>query len=233
MKDFKPIKTKKIYEEIVDQLRELIHTGAFSPGDQLPPEREMAAMLGVSRASVREAVVVLQALGILTVKPGEGTYVSASMNSETIEPLALILSVEQNSLLQLMEVRRILEAEAAALAALRATREDRQKMVAVLDDMRATAERHEQGVEFDLFFHFTIAEATKNPLLRRIIKTLDNMMHQTFLVNRNEMYANPITADRILNEHQIILDAILSGDAGAAREGMLHHLGHVEDGLSS
>jgi len=233
MAEFRPIKTRKIYEEIVDQLRELIITGRFNPGDKLPSERDMAHMLGVSRASVREAVVALQAIGILDVKPGEGTFVSATMNAETIEPLAMVLSVEKNSLAQLMEVRRILEVEAAALAALRATAEDRDKMVELLNEMRATAERHEQGVEFDLFFHYAIAEATKNPLLRRIIKTLDNMMHQTFLINRNEMYANPKTAERILNEHQVILDAILAGDAASAREGMLRHLDHVEMGLTS
>jgi GntR family transcriptional repressor for pyruvate dehydrogenase complex len=155
------------------------------------------------------------------------------MNSETIEPLALILSVERNSLIQLMEVRRILEAAAAALAAQRSTGEDHRKMKDVLEEMKFTAERHEQGVEFDLFFHFAIAEAAKNPLLRRIIKTLDNMMHQTYLVNRTEMYANPRTAERILGEHQIILDAIISGDTQAARQGMLNHLGHVEAGLST
>ena len=232
MGEFKPIKTKKIYEEIVEQLRELISTGTFNPGDKLPSERDMAQMLGVSRASVREAVVALQAMGVLDVKPGEGTFVSASMNSEMIEPLALVLSVERNPLAQLMEVRRILEAEAAALAAQRATEQDRLKMVEVLNDMKATAERHEQGVEFDLFFHFSIAYATKNTLLLIIIKTLDNMMHQTFLVDRTEMYSNPKTAERILNEHQVILDAILAGDPAAAREGMLQHLKHVESGLS-
>ena len=127
MGEFKPIKTKKIYEEIVEQLRELISTGTFNPGDKLPSERDMAQMLGVSRASVREAVVALQAMGVLDVKPGEGTFVSASMNSEMIEPLALVLSVERNPLAQLMEVRRILEAEAAALAAQRATEQDRSR----------------------------------------------------------------------------------------------------------
>ncbi|NLB18400.1 MAG: FadR family transcriptional regulator [Syntrophomonadaceae bacterium] len=233
MPEFTPIKTRKVYEEIIDQLRELINTGTYNPGDKLPSEREMAQMLGVSRASVREAVVVLQALGILVVRPGEGTFVSKSINNETIEPLAMILSVERNPLAQLMEVRLILEVEAAALAAERATEQNLQKMVEVLNDMRATADRSAQGVEFDLYFHFAIAEATHNPLLRRIIKTLDNMMHQTFLVNRNEMYSNRKTADRILGEHQIILEAIMNRDPNAAREGMQRHLEHVKKGLSS
>ncbi|NLV16775.1 MAG: FadR family transcriptional regulator [Syntrophomonadaceae bacterium] len=233
MPEFTPIKTRKVYEEIIDQLRELISTGTYSPGDKLPSERDMAQMLGVSRASVREAVVVLQAMGFLVVRAGEGTFVSKSINNETIEPLAAILSMERNPLAQLMEVRRILEVEAAALAAERATEQDRLKMVEVLNDMKAVADRSQQGVEFDLYFHFAIADAAHNPLLRRIIKTLDNMMHQTFLVNRNEMYSDPKTADRILGEHQIILDAILNCDSAAAREGMLKHLEHVERGLTT
>ncbi|MEN6488342.1 MAG: FadR/GntR family transcriptional regulator [Smithella sp.] len=233
MQDFRPVKTKKIYEEIVNQIKNMISTGTFKPGDRLPSERDMAELLGVSRASVREAVTVLQAMGILEVKPGDGTFVAFSDHSEMIEPLALVLSIENNPLAQLMEVRCILEGEAAAFAAIRASQDNKQQMMDVLNDMKDTAERREQGVQFDLLFHFAIAQATQNRVLERIIKTLDNMMHETFLANRQNMYASPGKAVRIISEHQLILDAILEHDSDKARKGMLEHLQHVKSGLTS
>ncbi|MGE5422303.1 MAG: FadR/GntR family transcriptional regulator [Ignavibacteriales bacterium] len=232
MTDFKPIKTKKIYEEIVDQIKDMISSGTFKPGDRLPSEREMSSMLGVSRASVREAVTALQAMGILEVKPGEGTYAAYTQNNDTFEPLAMVLAMENNPLPQLMEVRRILEGEAAALAAVRATDINKRHMTDVLCEMKETAEKHAQGVQFDLQFHHAIAEATHNRVLERIIKTLDNMMHETFLVNRQDMYSMPGKAMRILYEHQMILDAIMAGDSEKARSGMLNHLNHVQSGLT-
>lgn len=229
---FRRIKTKKIYEEIVEQIKEMITAGTFKPGDRLPSERDMAELLGVSRASVREALTALQAMGVLEVRPGEGTFVASMHEQETIEPLALVLEVEKNPLAQLMEVRRILEGEAAALAASRAKEFHKQKLIQVMENMRASAEKNDQGVKFDLLFHYAIAEATENPLLARIIKTLDNMMHQRFLADREEMYSREGTKKRILGEHQIILEAILNGDSKKARQGMLNHLAHVEKGLT-
>ncbi len=83
---FKPIKTKKIYEEVVDQLKMMLTAGELKPGDKLPSERDMAESLGVSRASVREALTTLEAIGILEIKPGEGTFVKHTNDAETFAP---------------------------------------------------------------------------------------------------------------------------------------------------
>lgn len=229
--DFKPIKPKKIYEEIVSQLQKMMVEGRYNPGDKLPSEREMAEILGVSRPSVREAITALAAMGILEVRPGEGTFVAHTSDRETIKSLAMILAIERNSLAELMEVRRILECEAAAMAAQRATEEDIELMEYLLGNMKDTAERREQSVEFDLQFHFAVAQATHNRVLHRLINTLDEMMHQTFLTNRHEMYSSPGVARRIINEHQAILDGIKQGQPGAAQQGMASHLSHVQKGL--
>lgn len=229
--DFTPIKTKKIYEEIVNQLQNMLIEGKYKPGDKLPSEREMAESLGVSRPSVREAITALSAMGILDVRPGEGTYVAHTSDLETIKSWAMLLAIERNSLTQLMEVRRILECEAAALAAKRATPEDIELLERVLNGMRETAERHEQSVEFDLQFHFAVGQATHNRVLHKLINTLDEMMHHTFLSNRHEMYRAPGVASRIIAEHEAILDAIRRRQPNKARLGMAKHLDHVEKGL--
>ena len=193
--NFQPIKSKKIYEEIMEQIESLIVQGGFNPGDKLPSEREMAERLGVSRGSVREALTALAAIGILDIRPGEGTFVASTSDQDTIEALAMIWSVERNSLAELMEVRRILESEAAALCAARATPEDVRHMELMLDDMKNTAERHEQGVDFDLYFHFAIGQGTGNRVLHRLLNTLDQMMHQTFCRTDRKCTPVPWSAD--------------------------------------
>jgi GntR family transcriptional repressor for pyruvate dehydrogenase complex len=91
---FQPIVTKKIYEEIVDQLRDLIARGELKPGQKLPSEREMSESMGVSRASVREALTAMEAIGILDIRPGEGTFVKETSSLETFKPLAFVLAVK-------------------------------------------------------------------------------------------------------------------------------------------
>ena len=111
--DVKPIKTKKIYEEIVEQIKELFAQGDLKPGDKLLSEREFAERLQVSRASVREALSALEAMGLIEIKPGEGTFIRQMGVSSIIEPLALLLLMEKDQVFELFELRKILEVEAA------------------------------------------------------------------------------------------------------------------------
>jgi GntR family transcriptional repressor for pyruvate dehydrogenase complex len=150
---FRPIKTKRIYEEIVEQLKELISKGELKHGQKLPAERELAESLGVSRASVREALTALEAIGILDIRPGEGTFIRETSVSTTFAPLTMILEMEQNSISQLMEVRRVLETEIAALAVQRATEEDLARIEENLNRMKS-AKTISEAVEAGLWlFH--------------------------------------------------------------------------------
>jgi DNA-binding FadR family transcriptional regulator len=228
---FKPIKTRRIYEEIVDQLKMMIIQGNLKPGDKLPSERELSEQLGVSRSSVREALSALEAMSILDIRSGEGTFVRETSQSATIEPLALVLAVENNPEVQLMEVRRVLEVEAAGVAARRATLYQVEKIGEALKAMREAAEKQELAVEYDLKFHFTIAEATHNNILLRIMNTVADIMHQTFRPKRQQLYGSPGMAERIIHEHTLIFQAIQERNPEKARERMLEHLNNVETGL--
>ena len=227
---FQPIKTKKIYEEIVEQLKELITSGELKPGDKLPSEREMAESLGVSRASVREALTTLEAIGILDIRSGEGTYVKKTSSSQTFEPLALVLAVERNPGAQLMEVRRVLESESAALAAIRATPEDLEKIEESLEKMKSAA-AIPLAVEFDLKFHFAIAEATKNTILLRMMNTVADLMHHTFRNDREALYANPQHKKQIIRQHEAIFQAIKEHKPDEAKLKMLEHIDGIEKGI--
>lgn len=209
----------------------MLTTGELRPGDKLPSERDMAESLGVSRASVREALTTLEAIGILEIKPGEGTFVKPTSEAETFAPLTLVLTVEGNSGAQLMEVRRILEKEIAALAAERATAEDLNKIEKLLNQMKAANNPHD-AVETDLHFHFAIAEATQNTILVRLMNTVADLMHHTLKGKREKLYAHSPSGQRIIREHEAIYQAIKKRAPEEARVKMLEHINHVETGTS-
>lgn len=222
---FQPIKIKKIYEEIVEQLMEMISSGELKPGRKLPSERDMAESLGVSRSSVREALTALEAMGILDIRPGEGTFVRETSVSTTFAPLAMVLQMEQNPGGQLMEVRRVLETEIAALAAFRATEEDLRNIETNLNCMK-TAKTISKSVEADLRFHFSIAEATHNTILLRIMNTVADLMHNAFRVQREELFADK--GEEIISEHEAIYNAIRDKNLETAKAKMLQHINNIQ-----
>ncbi|MCX5779394.1 MAG: FadR/GntR family transcriptional regulator [Firmicutes bacterium] len=226
---FQPIKTKKIYEEIVEQIKQLLTRGDLRPGDRLPAERDLAESLGVSRASVREALTALETMGILDIRPGEGTFIRHTSNAETFESLTLLLTMERTPEAHLMEVRRILETEAAALAAQRATSEDLEKIAASLMVMK-NADSIQTAVEADVRFHYAIAEATKNTVLLRIMNTVADLMHQTFRQEREKLYAE--LGPRVLSEHEAIIAAIQSRNPEEAWAKMLEHIDRIEAAIN-
>lgn len=225
---FQPIKIKRIYEEIMEQLKDMISRGELRHGQKLPSERELAESLGVSRASVREALTALEAIGILDIRPGEGTFVRETSVSATFAPLAMVLEMEQNSMSQLMEVRRVLETEIAALAVQRATEEDLINIETNLNHMR-TARTISEAVEADLMFHFAIAEATHNSILLRIMNTVADLMHNTFRIQREELFA--AKGREIISEHEAIYQAIQDRSLETAKLKMLQHIDNIQTGI--
>lgn len=206
----------------------MISNGELKPGQKLPSERDMAESLGVSRASVREALTTLEAIGILDIRPGEGTFVRETSVSATFAPLAMVLEMEQNPGGQLMEVRRVLETEMAALAAQRATEEDLNNIQTILNHMK-TAKTISQAVEADLRFHFSIAEATHNTILLRIMNTVADLMHNTFRVQREELFAD--NGAEIISEHEAIYNAIRDRNSETAKSKMLQHIDNIQAGI--
>src|SRR5205085_11974073 len=132
--DLAPIKSTRIYEEIVRQIKTMIAEGRLKSGDQLPPERDLAEKFLVSRTSVREALRVLESVGLIEIRPGEGTFVREVSVDALVEPLALVLLSQREMIGELFEARRLLEPTIAGLAARRAAREEVQEMERLLDE---------------------------------------------------------------------------------------------------
>lgn len=228
--DFKPIKAKKIYEEIVEQIRLLMAEGELKPGDKLLPERELAGRLQVSRASVREAIRALEMMGFVEIRPGDGTFIRDRNADEIIQPLAMFLAVEKSSLLEMFEIRRIFESATAALAAERASDEEILNLGTALDNMiqSCNVKDSEKGEEYDTAFHYIIAEATHNSLLIRLFRTISEDFSRSISVARRQIYIDELNPVNIIDQHRNIFDAVRMHDTERASVVMLEHLNYAE-----
>src|SRR5215468_10780085 len=147
--EVEPVKSTRIYEEIIRQVKQMIGEGRLKSGDQLPPERDLAEKFVVSRTSVREALRALESLGLVEIRPGEGTFVREVSVETLIEPLALVMASQREAISELFEARRLLEPSIAALAARRATPEELSEMDRILEEQAKEVAAGRTGLEPD------------------------------------------------------------------------------------
>lgn len=224
-----PVRTKRNFETILDQIKALIISGELSPGDKLLTERELAERLEVSRTSVREVLSALNLAGIVEIRPGEGIYVRRFNEGSVIEPLSLIMLLERDDVRHILEVRKALDVEAAGLAAERYVEEDISKIEAALAAMEDDVHKGNTGEQADLYFHMAIASASHNPLLIRLMSTIHDTMNQTLKATRQLwMSSTAGTPLRLFEEHKLIYEAIKGRSKLKARELMYQHLWKVE-----
>jgi GntR family transcriptional regulator, transcriptional repressor for pyruvate dehydrogenase complex len=219
-----PIKSTRIYQEIVRQVKGMIAEGRLKSGDQLPPERDLAEKFVVSRTSVREALRALESLGLVEIRPGEGTFVREVSVESLIEPLALVMLSQREAIGELFEARRLIEPALAALAARRATPEDVQEMERILEAQAKEVAAGRTGLEQDAQFHSAIGAAAHNRAIMRIAHAVMDLLRQS----REDSLNTPGRPDRSHEDHRRLLAAIRSRDENAARQAMVDHLEAVE-----
>lgn len=227
--DFKPIKPKKISGEIVDQIKRFIIDGQLKPGDKLFSERDLAERLQVSRPSVREALTALEMMGLVEIRPGEGTFLKRITSADMIEPLSLSLLMGKDSYEDILEVRRILEVSCARLAAQRRTEEQLTGMEKALEQMEMDIANNVLGEEADMQFHFHVALATNNSLLIRLMNTIVDSIHENLKKNRIILFSTPGTPQRLLREHRAVYQAIKEKAPKQAGDFMQRHLELVQE----
>lgn len=223
MPGFSPIRTERIYQKIVDQIRGMLQAGQLNPGDRLPSEREIAEQLQVSRPAVREAFSALEMMGLIEVRPGEGTFVKSG---DVITPFALLLSMEGDTqqASEMMEIRLPLEAQAASLAATRATPEELAKIEQCLSRMERDALGDDLGEGADWEFHMAIVLASHNSLLVRVMFHLQDALKVSVETARHRLFRIKGMPEQLLAEHRAIYEAIRDGDPERARGAMMQHI---------
>ncbi len=222
--DLTPIKSTRIYEEIVRQVKQMIAEGKLRSGDRLPPERELAEKFVVSRASVREALRALESRGLLEIRAGEGTFVREVSVEALVEPLALVMTSQRAAIAELFEARRLLEPALAGLAAERATAEEVQEMERILEAQAGAVAAGKTGLDQDAAFHAAIGAAAHNRAITRIAHAIMDVLTQS----REESLNTPGRPERSHEDHRRILGAIAARDAEGARRAMRDHLVAVE-----
>ena len=222
----KPIKPKRISDQVFDQLRELIFRGEFKSGEKILTERELAEAFGVSRTSVRDAINKLVVMGLLEQRQGQGTFVRSPESSEK-SIVANMVESQGASITDLLEVRMGLECNAAAMAATRAVENDFQFMEKSIEEMQKEVKSGRLGTEADASFHMAIAYATNNPLQVYIMKNFYDFLFTGIKVNLEGLYKVPGNIDTILEQHQAIYRAIREHNAESAFRAMKRHIDFV------
>lgn len=220
---YEPIKRHTTYELVAERLLEHISERRLRPGDSLPTERELTQAYRVGRSSVREALRMLQSRGLIT-SAGKGTFAVAEYANPLNHSLSLLLTLQEASLQELFEVRKILEGETAALAAVRRTDEDVLRMQRAIDEMMDGLSSQDRYIEADLQFHLTIAASTRNRIALHMMQAIREVLQRALA----SIYRIPGSPERSIAQHRLILDAIARGDADAARRRMEEHLVRVE-----
>ncbi|MDM9560063.1 FadR/GntR family transcriptional regulator [Bordetella petrii] len=221
---FQPIEPRRLYRQIADQLRLLIQGGEFPVGARLPPERDLALKLGVSRPSVREALIALEVEGLVEVRMGSGIYVRSRVAAD---------SVVAESPLETIRARRLIESELAAQAAELARPAQVAGLREALQAMQEEAAAGQVPIQGDRLFHLRIAEISGNSVLLRVVGELFDERHNPLSVKLGDYFENPASWQAAIAEHRRIVEAIAAGDAAGAREAMHHHLSRSHDRLTA
>jgi GntR family transcriptional repressor for pyruvate dehydrogenase complex len=220
----KPIRPKRISDQVFEQLKDHIFRGHFKPGQQLMPERELAQILGVSRPTVREAINKLVNIGLIEQRQGQGTFVASPADSVVKNPLAAVVDGQDISLLDLLEVRLGLECNAATMAAQRATDEDVQDLEKTLVEMIQDIKQGGLGTHCDVSFHMAISYATRNMVQIHIMKSFYDLMFFGIKENLERLYEEPGNLDKIIEQHTDVFESIRRRDPDAAYEAMKRHI---------
>src|SRR5213082_4004327 len=166
---FETVRKVRRYEQLADQIRKLIASGALKTGDLLPPERDLAGKLGVGRSSVRDAVRTLEVMGILEPRQGHGTVVRDLSTDSLVVPLASVLTRKREMVDELLDVRRIIEPALAARAARNASEDEVEELAEILRRQEEKMRRGEPAMEEDSQFHYALALAARNSVLHRVL----------------------------------------------------------------
>lgn len=230
---FSKVKQERLSDAIVRQLESLILEGVLRPGERLPPERELAAQLEVSRPSVREALQRLETAGLVETRHGGGTFVRNAFADAIIDPLVDLFQRHPEAAADFVEFRYTLDGIVAYYAALRGTDADREILTQRFNAIVAVHGKEDfvEEADRDADFHVAIAEASHNVVLLHVVRSLLDLLRKDIVFNRNVLYSHKDARDLLMLQHRKIYECIMNRDAEGARAAAQAHMRHVEQAL--
>lgn len=224
----------RLTDVVAREIEQRVLEGRLKPGDRLPSERDLSVQLGVSRASLREAIHKLAARGLLESRQGGGTFVTNRLDSSFGNPWEEVLRDHPAVHEDMLEFRHMLEARAAECAALRATAADRERVrqcLSLLEESFAGQDLDRQ-VDSDLAFHQAIAEASHNVIVGHLTASLLRLMRDNLRRNLSELLQVPAAREQLLEQHRAVWRAIEQGNADQALIAATDHIGYVSQNLT-
>ncbi|MCM3342124.1 FadR family transcriptional regulator [Paenibacillus sp. MER TA 81-3] len=222
----KKIKYHRVYEDVIEQIENLILKGNLAPGDVLPTERELAQAFGISRGTLREAFRILEREGLIETRPGGGRFLNKNLN-EAEDKKRIMENIERATIIELLEAREIFEIGIVELAAERATDQDIREIEIAFEKWGKIDRDSDDPVNPDQAFHLSIAKATHNVVLVNLIDLHIDLLQKT-LVKTVEI---PGRKNEVYKEHYNIMQAIKEKNPLKAKEALLHHLHEVKQNI--
>ncbi|MFW5789866.1 MAG: FadR/GntR family transcriptional regulator [Bacillota bacterium] len=225
---FEPIKTEKVYEKVIEQIKTMIYDGELRRGDKLPSERALKKQLGVSRASIREAFSALEMIGLIESSPGKGTFIKEQADKNLLEPLSLVLLLEDDVAAELLEVRKVIETDCVRLAANRIDEQELDFLRNVLKKMKSKSGFEDESIELDRDFHYSVARGAQNKVLFYLMTSIMDALDFHIKYTRTKLVSKKETMNEFTIQHENIFKAIEHRDPKRAIEEMNNHLNYVE-----
>jgi GntR family transcriptional repressor for pyruvate dehydrogenase complex len=220
-----PILKKSVVQDAISKIKELIDQEYFKFGEKLPPERELAKLLGISLPSLREALRALSILGIAEMRPGSGTYLRSSLSSWSSDAFSLLFNLRTSVHIDLFEARIGIEGVVAELAAKKRSDEDLKRMELALQKMRSNLNNKEQYIKFEIEFHQAVIRASRNSILEDLMEKINKLLYESR--KKTIEYLKDVYKDSYLKHYQIYR-SIKDNDTKKARKAMIQHLSYLE-----
>lgn len=214
-----PVKSTKVYEIVMEQIKDIVKEGELKGGDKLPSERDLCEKLKVSRASIREALKALQMLGLIQSKHGGGNFINDNFENSLLEPLSIIFLLLGSKSKDVIEIRKIIEPETAALAAKNITKEQLKELKEISDELNTTSNL-EACASLDKKFHYKIAQASGNHLISTIMFSLSSLIEK-YIENSK---VHTFNKELIGLQHEEIYKALETHNTAAAAVAVKKHL---------
>lgn len=218
-----PIKKTRIAEEVADRIRMLILHGTFPAGRPMPSERRLREQFGVSRGSIRDALRILETIGLLETRHGQGTFPKELTVDRLVSPLASVMTYRQDLQDELMDVRRMFEPAVARAAATRATEEDFADLQRILEAQRRKLKTGQSAIVEDTAFHATLARSTRNRVVMSIMATLNDLLVESRTLSLKQK-GRP---QRSVEGHEAVVAALRCRDAEGAARAMYKHIDQI------
>ena len=217
-----PIRNPKAYDQVIEVIKDKIKKGKIKKGDKLPSEREMAESLGLSRASVREALRALEVIGLIKSIQGAGNYIRTNFDNSLIEPLSLMFMLQESSVKEMYDLRETLELQCVKLSARYIEENELGLLTAILNRMYL-AKTEEESLELDIEFHYLIAKTSRNMLLINVLEVLSQLMDEFIRKSRMQILHEGNTRENLLEIHENLLRALKCREEAKASQAMKEH----------